>query len=106
MPRLSASSLFSMIVTGMPTLAKFIAMPPPIVPAPITAARLISRGAHRAGTDHRRALDLARGDVLADARHLRGLALGKEDVALRLRLVAHDELHEQVALFLLRLVDR
>ena len=44
MPRLSASSLFSMIVTGMPTLAKFIEMPPPMVPAPITAARLISRG--------------------------------------------------------------
>ena len=62
--------------------------------------------AHRAGADHRRALDLARGDVLADARHLGGLALGKEDMALRLRLVADHELHEQVALFLLRLVDR
>ena len=72
MPRLSASSLFSMIVTGMPTLAKFIEMPPPMVPAPITAARLISRGC----------------DVLADARDLGGLALGEEDVALRLRLIA------------------
>ena len=76
MPRLSASSLFSMIVTGMPALAKFIEMPPPMVPAPITAARLISRGF----------------DVLADARHLRGLALGKEDMALRLRLIADHEL--------------
>ena len=44
MPFLRASSLVSMIVTGMPTLTKFIEMPPPIVPAPITAARLISRG--------------------------------------------------------------
>ena len=65
-------------------------MPPPIVPAPITAALL----------------DLARLRVLADARHLVGFALGKEDVALRLRLVADDQLQEQVALFLLRLVDR
>ena len=44
MPRFSAVSSFSMIVTGMPTLTKFIEMPPPMVPAPITAARLISRG--------------------------------------------------------------
>ena len=51
--------------------------------------------AHRAGADHGRALDLARRDVLADARDLRGLALGEEDMALRLRLVADDQLHEE-----------
>ena len=79
MPRLSASSLFSMIVTGIPALAKYIEMPPPIVPAPITAARLISR-AH----------------VLGDARHLRRFALGEENVALRLRLIARHE-HGTVA---------
>jgi len=35
-PRSSASCFVSTIVTGMPALRKFIAMPPPIVPAPIT----------------------------------------------------------------------
>ena len=34
----------------MPALAKFIAMPPPIVPAPITAADLISRSGVSGGT--------------------------------------------------------
>ena len=33
----------------MPTLAKLMAMPPPMVPAPSTAARLISRGFASAG---------------------------------------------------------
>ncbi len=32
----------STTVTGMPALAKFIAMPPPMVPAPSTAAFLMS----------------------------------------------------------------
>src|SRR5438067_1941662 len=41
-PRSSASCWTSTTVTGMPAFAKFIAMPPPIVPAPITAAFLIS----------------------------------------------------------------
>ena len=75
-PRFSASSPVSTIVTGMPALAKLIEMPPPMVPAPITAARLISRGF----TSSRH------------VRHLRGLALGEEDMALRLRLLADDEL--------------
>ena len=35
---------------GMPTLAKFIAMPPPIVPAPMIAADLISRVGVSSGT--------------------------------------------------------
>src|SRR5262249_339701 len=43
-PRVSASGAASTTVTGMPALAKHMAMPPPMVPAPITAARLISRG--------------------------------------------------------------
>ena len=34
--------LVSRTFTGMPALAKFIAMPPPMVPAPISAADLIS----------------------------------------------------------------
>src|SRR6266705_1045311 len=40
----------SITVTGMPALAKFIAMPPPMVPAPMTAALLISRVGVSAGT--------------------------------------------------------
>ena len=43
-PRSSASCVTSTTVTGMPALAKFIAMPPPMVPAPMTAAFLIVRG--------------------------------------------------------------
>ena len=72
----------SIRVTGIPALAKHMAMPPPIVPAPITAARAIGRGFVSGG----------------HVRHLRRLALGKEDVALRLRLIAGDELLEQLAL--------
>ena len=48
-PRCSASSAWSTSVTGMPTLANDIAMPPPMVPAPSTAARLISCGLASAG---------------------------------------------------------
>ena len=69
------------MVTGMPALAKHIAMPPPIVPAPMTAAVAIGRGFVFAG----------------HARNSRRLALGEEDVALRLRLVAGDQLAEQLA---------
>ncbi len=39
-----------MIDTGMPALAKFIAMPPPMVPAPITATDLIARNEVPLGT--------------------------------------------------------
>ena len=48
-PRVSASREVSTIVTGMPALAKHIAMPPPMVPAPITVARAMSRGLVPAG---------------------------------------------------------
>ena len=40
----------SISVTGMPALAKFMAMPPPIVPAPITAAFFSSRTGVSSGT--------------------------------------------------------
>jgi len=35
MPRSSASCFTSISFTAMPTLAKFMAMPPPMVPAPM-----------------------------------------------------------------------
>ncbi len=38
MPRANASDDASSIFTGVPASAKHIAMPPPMVPAPITAA--------------------------------------------------------------------
>ena len=50
MPWSSASCFISSIVTGMPALRKFIAMPPPIVPAPITATFLIARSGVSSGT--------------------------------------------------------
>ena len=50
MPRSSASCFISRIVTGMPALRKFIEMPPPIVPAPITATFLILRCGVSSGT--------------------------------------------------------
>ena len=43
-PRSSASSLISISVTGMPALAKLIAIPPPIVPPPIMPIERTSRG--------------------------------------------------------------
>ena len=49
-PLSSASCFISRIVTGIPALAKFIAMPPPIVPAPITATLLIARVGVSSGT--------------------------------------------------------
>ena len=49
-PRSSASFATSTTVTGIPALAKFIAMPPPMVPAPITAAFLISLAGVSAAT--------------------------------------------------------
>ena len=50
MPRLSASSLVSISVTGIPALAKDIAMPPPMVPAPMMATRSTLRGLVPSGT--------------------------------------------------------
>ena len=49
-PLSSASCFISSTLTGMPALAKFIAMPPPMVPAPMTAADRISRVGVSAGT--------------------------------------------------------
>ena len=43
MPRSSASCLASSSVTGIPAFAKVMAMPPPMVPAPITAHVAILR---------------------------------------------------------------
>ncbi len=43
MPRSIASCVASRMRTGTPKSANAMAMPPPIVPAPITAAVLISR---------------------------------------------------------------
>ncbi len=44
-----------MMVTAMPALAKLMAMPPPMVPAPITAARASGRGLVDAGMSGTRA---------------------------------------------------
>ena len=49
MPRSSASGVTSMIFTGKPWSAKLMAMPPPIVPAPTTAAVAKSRTGVLAG---------------------------------------------------------
>ena len=49
-PLSRASCFISSITTGMPALRKFIAMPPPMVPAPITATFLIGRSGVSAGT--------------------------------------------------------
>ena len=49
MPRSSASGVASIIFTGMPTSAKLMAMPPPMVPAPTTAMVLISGSARSFG---------------------------------------------------------
>ena len=57
-------------------------MPPPIVPAPTTAARAIVAG----------------GRVLRHVGNLGGLPLGEEQVAQRLRLGRHDAVGEQLAL--------
>ncbi len=49
-PFWSGSSFTSSTVTGMPALAKFMAMPPPMVPAPMTAADLMGRVGVPSGT--------------------------------------------------------
>ncbi len=50
MPRLSCSSAVSIRVTGIPALAKDIAMPPPMVPAPMMATRATLRPLVPSGT--------------------------------------------------------
>ncbi len=57
-PLSSASCFISRIITGMPALRKFIEMPPPIVPAPITATLRMSRIGVSSGTSG--TLDAAR----------------------------------------------
>ncbi len=49
-PLSSASCFISRMVTGMPAFRKFIAMPPPMVPAPMTPTFLMSRTGVSAGT--------------------------------------------------------
>ena len=49
-PLSSAAWVVSSTVTGMPALAKFIAIPPPMVPAPITATDLTARNGVLLGT--------------------------------------------------------
>ena len=76
--------------TGKPKSAKLMAMPPPMVPAPTTAAVLISGSCH----------------VLRLARDLGDLALGEEGVAQGLGLVGVLELRKQPPLGLDALVER
>ena len=49
-PLSSASCFTSSTVTGMPALAKFMEMPPPMVPAPMTAAERMGRVGVSSGT--------------------------------------------------------
>ena len=72
----------SSIVTGMPALRKFIAMPPPMVPAPIT----------------RDLADLARRRVVGHVGDLAGRALGEEDVAQRRDFGRQHQADEELAL--------
>ena len=62
--------------------------------------------AHGAGADDGDALDIARLGALGHAGDLGGLALGKEGVALRLRLVARHQLEKTFALLLQPFVER
>src|SRR5438876_819016 len=50
-PLSSASCFISRRVTGMPALRKFMAMPPPMVPAPMTATFLIERAGEQVAVD-------------------------------------------------------
>src|SRR5438132_582731 len=50
-PLSSASCFTSSTRTGMPALAKHMAMPPPIVPAPITAAEWMGRAGNEVTLD-------------------------------------------------------
>src|SRR5690606_17686456 len=62
--------------------------------------------AHRAGADHGGFPDLARLHVRREARNLRRLALGAEQMPLRLRLVALHEAEKGLALLLERGIER
>ncbi len=54
-PRSSAAAFISSSATGIPADRKFIAMPPPIVPAPTIATRPIARTGVASGTPDTRA---------------------------------------------------
>ena len=56
-----ASCFISSTITGTPALRKFIAMPPPMVPAPMTPTFLMSRGLVSSGTSG--ILDAARSAI-------------------------------------------
>src|SRR5216683_272167 len=88
-PRSSASCATSTTVTGIPALAKFMAMPPPMVPAPITAAFLISLAGVSGGTS----------GILAASRSAK-----KKSLRFRFRRV--EELDEQFPLALDALIER
>ncbi len=62
--------------------------------------------AHRAGADDADLLDRDRRSVLRHVRHFPHLALGEEHVALRRRLRAGHQLHEQLALGRDALIER
>ena len=62
--------------------------------------------AHGAGADDAALADLARLHAGRHVRHLLGLALGEEDVALGARFLARQELHEQLELARLALAER
>ena len=62
--------------------------------------------AHGAGADDAAFADLARLHAGRHVRHLLGLALGEEDVALGARFLARQELHEQLELARLALAER
>ena len=81
-PLSSASWLISSSTTGMPAVRPFIAMPVPIVPAPMTAMR--PDRARRRGVGH-----------VGNARRR---ALGEKRVAQRARLRGRNKLEESLAL--------
>src|SRR5439155_26974153 len=62
--------------------------------------------AYGARADHRRLLDVLRRGVRRYVGNLRGLALGEEEIALRLGLGRVQQLDEQLALALETLIER
>jgi hypothetical protein len=89
-PLSSASCFISSTVTGMPALAKFMAMPPPMVPPPITAAFLMARVGVPSGTSA----------ILLAARSAKNAWRSAR------RLGAVDQRHERLALLAQALVER
>ena len=90
MPRSSAASSTSFSSTGIPALANTIAIPPPIVPEPTTATRFT--GQHRS--------------FLGNVGNLRHLALAKENMDERLRLIGEKAFGEELRLRLTAFIER